>query len=66
MRCDTSFAWLLRVGAVSGLLCLGAPPRAVSQTSTGSIRGYVTDSSGAPLEGATVSAVSVQTGPSGR
>src|SRR2546428_833012 len=31
------------------------------QTSTGSIRGYVTDSSGAPLEGARVIAVNVQT-----
>src|SRR2546422_6530487 len=31
------------------------------QTSTGSVRGYVTDSSGAPLEGARVIAVNVQT-----
>src|SRR2546429_6779170 len=31
------------------------------QTSTGSIRGYVTDSSGAPLEGARVIAVNLQT-----
>src|SRR5438034_839484 len=39
-----------------------AAPQAVSQTSTGSIRGYVTDSSGAPIEGAHVVAVSVLTG----
>src|SRR5881396_2007961 len=39
-----------------------AAPAAVSQTSTGSIRGYVTDSSGAPIEGAHVVAVSVLTG----
>src|SRR5438094_4293304 len=35
---------------------------AVSQTSTGSIRGYVTDSSGVQIEGAHVVAVSVLTG----
>src|SRR5437867_9720993 len=39
-----------------------AAPAAVSQTSTGSIRGYVTDSSGAPIEGAHVVAVSVLNG----
>lgn len=38
-----------------------AAPAAVSQTSTGSIRGYVTDSSGTPIEGAQVVAVSVLT-----
>jgi len=37
-------------------------PAALSQTSTGSIRGYVTDSSGRSLEGARVIAVSVTTG----
>src|SRR5437899_282495 len=36
-------------------------PTAASQTSTGSIRGYVTDSSGVPIEGAHVVAVSVLT-----
>src|SRR5438445_961869 len=45
---------------IGGVMALGA--RAASaQTSTGSIRGYVTDSSGAPLEGARVIAVNVQT-----
>ncbi len=39
-----------------------AAPAAMSQTSTGSIRGYVTDSSGRPLEGGRVVAVSVTTG----
>jgi hypothetical protein len=39
-----------------------AAPVASSQTSTGSIRGYVTDSGGAPLEGARVVAVSALTG----
>ncbi len=36
-------------------------PTAASQTSTGSIRGYVRDSSGVPIEGAHVVAVSVLT-----
>jgi len=36
-------------------------PTAASQTSTGSIRGYVTDSAGAPLGGARIIAVSVLT-----
>src|SRR5205823_15096734 len=39
-----------------------AAPAALAQTSTGSIRGYVTDSSGRPLEGARVITVSVTTG----
>src|SRR5437762_12345026 len=43
-------------------LAASAARTAVSQTSTGSIRGYVTDSSGAPIEGAHVVAVSVLTG----
>src|SRR5947209_17712342 len=47
----------LLIGGVTALLVRAAP----AQTSTGSIRGYVTDSSGAPLEGARVIAVNVQT-----
>ena len=47
----------LLIGGVTALVARGAP----AQTSTGSIRGYVTDSSGAPLEGARVIAVNVQT-----
>ena len=43
-------------------LLVGAAPALWSQTSTGSIRGYVTDSSGTALEGARVVAVSVLTG----
>src|SRR5437667_7336901 len=38
-------------------LVVTAAPAAVSQTSTGSIRGYVTDSSGTPIAGARVVAV---------
>src|SRR5437016_3537320 len=48
----------LLIGGVTALVARAAP----AQTSTGSIRGYVTDSSGAPLEGARVIAVNVQTG----
>ncbi len=47
----------LLIGGVTALGARAAP----AQTSTGSIRGYVTDSSGAPLEGARVIAVSVLT-----
>src|SRR2546422_11516363 len=47
----------LLIGGVTALGARAAP----AQTSTGSIRGYVTDSSGAPLEGARVVAVSVPT-----
>src|SRR2546429_4842724 len=47
----------LLIGGVTALVARAAP----AQTSTGSIRGYVTDSSGAPLEGARVIAVNVQT-----
>ena len=44
------------------LALLGAAaPTALAQTSTGSIRGYVTDSSGTPIAGANVIAVNVQT-----
>src|SRR2546422_9913471 len=47
----------LLIGGVTALVARAAP----AQTSTGSIRGDVTDSSGAPLEGARVIAVNVQT-----
>src|SRR3989442_14427965 len=47
----------LLIGGVTALVARAAP----AQTSTGSIRGYVTDSSGAPLEGARVIAVSLLT-----
>src|SRR5438093_7782664 len=49
---------VLLAGLVTAVLARGAP----AQTSTGSIRGYVTDSSGTPIEGARVAAVSVLTG----
>src|SRR6267154_1481090 len=54
-----SFAQLGRVLCLSLALVVIAASAAWSQTSTGSIRGYVTDQSGAPLEGARVVAVSV-------
>jgi outer membrane receptor protein involved in Fe transport len=47
----------LLIGGVTALVARAGP----AQTSTGSIRGYVTDSSGTPLVGARVVAVSVQT-----
>jgi protocatechuate 3,4-dioxygenase beta subunit len=49
--------WLL----LNLTLVVLAAPATLSQTSTGSIRGYVTDSSGAPLEGARVVVVSALT-----
>src|SRR5437867_12770493 len=48
---------LLLGGALAGSLARPAS----AQTSTGSIRGYVTDSGGAPIAGARVSAVNTQT-----
>src|SRR5205809_2386891 len=52
------FFVLLLGGVLAGSLARYAP----AQTSTGSIRGYVTDSSGAALEGARVTAVSTLNG----
>src|SRR5213592_349156 len=43
---------------LGGVLAVSLARNASAQTSTGSIRGYVTDSSGAALEGARVTAVS--------
>src|SRR5712691_6666741 len=57
----TSFEQLGRRLFVSLALVVIAAPAAVSQTSTGSIRGYVTDSGGTPIAGARVAAVNVQT-----
>jgi len=58
----TSFEQLGRRLLVSLALVVIVAPAAVSQTSTGSIRGYVTDSGGAALEGARVVAVSALNG----
>ncbi len=61
MRVDSllrNAGWLtLLCGVMAMALARGAP----AQTSTGSIRGYVTDSSGAPIAGARVVAVNSQT-----
>jgi hypothetical protein len=54
----------MRIRVLVPFLCgfvLLAPPRAVAQTSTGSIRGYVTDTSGTPIVGARIIAASVLT-----
>jgi len=62
----------VRLGRAGRLLLLGGviaaslARNAAAQTSTGSIRGYVTDSSGAPLEGARVVAVSALNGHSAK
>ncbi|HKE91172.1 MAG TPA: carboxypeptidase regulatory-like domain-containing protein [Gemmatimonadales bacterium] len=53
--------WLGGVLAVGGLFVL-ATGRAVAQTTTGTIRGYVRDSSGAPLEAAELQARNTQSG----
>src|SRR3989449_6320749 len=57
----TSFEKLGRGLFVGLAIVVPAAPAAVSQTSTGSIRGYVTDSSGTPIAGARVTAVNTQT-----
>ena len=58
MRVQTLLCRLgLVVASVTALA--GLPSGAAAQTSTGSIRGYVTDSVGNALEGARVVAVSV-------
>jgi hypothetical protein len=56
-----SFEQLGRGLFLSLALVVIAAPAAVAQTSTGSIRGYVTDSSGTPIAGARVTAVNPQT-----
>src|SRR5205823_10234209 len=57
----TSFAQLGRRLLLGLSFVVIAAPAAVSQTSTGSIRGYVTDSGGTPIAGARVTAVNTQT-----
>lgn len=54
---------LCRLGLVvaSVTALAGVPSGAAAQTSTGSVRGYVKDSSGAPIAGAQVVATNVQT-----
>src|SRR3989475_6349252 len=56
---------LLRVAGrtvlLAGVVASSFARGATAQTSTGSIRGYVTDSSGAPIAGARVVAVNAQT-----
>src|SRR5690242_20674720 len=46
---------------LAGVLAASVARTAPAQTSTGSIRGYVTDSSGTPIAGARVTAVNIQT-----
>ncbi len=46
---------------VGGVLAVSLVRNTAAQTSTGSIRGYVTDSSGTPIMGARVTAVNIQT-----
>src|SRR6267378_3861059 len=46
---------------LGGVLAVSLVRNAAAQTSTGSIRGYVTDSSGTPIAGARVTAVNTQT-----
>ncbi len=49
------------LSVIAGLL-VGLPCVALAQTTTGSVRGYVRDSSGAPLSDAAVTASNGQTG----
>src|SRR5947207_3130656 len=57
----TSFGQLGRRLFLGLAFVVTAAPAAMSQTSTGSIRGYVTDSGGTPIAGARVTAVNTQT-----
>src|SRR6266446_10717768 len=60
----TVFVRLGRAGRLlllGGVLAASLARNAAAQTSTGSIRGYVTDSSGTPIAGARVVAVNAQT-----
>src|SRR5437867_7989902 len=57
----SSFEQLGRRLVLGLALVVFAAPAAVSQTSTGSIRGYVTDSGGTPIAGGRVVAVNVST-----
>src|SRR5882762_5451165 len=50
-----------RLLLLGGVLAASLARNAAAQTSTGSIRGYVTDSSGTPIAGARVTAVNPQT-----
>ena len=52
---------VLSVLLLGGVLAVSLARNTPAQTSTGSIRGYVTDSSGTPIAGARVIAVNVST-----
>jgi outer membrane receptor protein involved in Fe transport len=61
MRVDSLLRNPGRFALLCGVLAMALGRGAPAQTSTGSIRGYVTDSSGAPIAGARVLAVNPQT-----
>jgi len=61
MRVDSLLRNAGRLTLLCGVLAIVLARGAPAQTSTGSIRGYVTDSSGAPIVGARVVAVNTQT-----
>jgi outer membrane receptor protein involved in Fe transport len=61
MRVDSLLRNPGRLALLCGVLAMAVARGAPAQTSTGSIRGYVTDSSGAPIAGARVVAVNPQT-----
>ncbi len=61
MRVDSLLRNAGRLTLLGGVLAIVLARGAPAQTSTGSIRGYVTDSSGAPIVGARVVAVNAQT-----
>src|SRR5438093_12880812 len=62
MSRSPSFGQLGRELFLSLVLVAFAAPAAFSQTSTGSIRGYVKDAAGAPLSAATIEARNEQSG----
>src|ERR1051325_10040737 len=62
MNRSSSFEHLGRASLVALALAVFAAPTAGSQTSTGTIRGYVKDQNGEPLSSAAIEARNVQSG----
>ncbi|HEX6534183.1 MAG TPA: TonB-dependent receptor [Gemmatimonadaceae bacterium] len=58
----TFVRWAQTMAALAGVLALAPTRHAAAQTSTGSIRGYVTSRAGEPLGGATITARATTTG----
>src|SRR2546426_2826494 len=62
MRRTPRFGWLVGTLLATLVLAAALAPAALSQTSTGSVRGYVKDQNGQPLGGAEIQARNVAGG----